>query len=78
MAEIEHFIDPLDKSHPKFELYWDLKLPLLSCDQQNKNLGPLTDMTSKEAVEKGVINNETLAYFICRTYLFFQELGIDP
>ena len=35
-------------------------------------------MTSKEAVEKGVINNETLAYFICRTYLFFQELGIDP
>ena len=77
MAEIEHFVDPKDKSHPKFKQYWDLKLPLLTIDQQNKNLEPLKDVTAKEAIKLGLINNETLAYFICRTFLFFQELGIN-
>ena len=30
MGEIEHFVDPLDKSHPKFSSIEDVKLPLLS------------------------------------------------
>ena len=30
MAEIEHFVDPLDKSHPKFKNYSHLKLALFS------------------------------------------------
>jgi glycyl-tRNA synthetase len=30
MAEIEHFVDPLDKSHHKFYTVKDLKLPLLT------------------------------------------------
>ena len=32
----------------------------------------------KEAVEQGVINNETLAYFMARTYLFLLRVGIAP
>ena len=28
MAEIEHFVDPNDKNHIKFNLVKDLKLPL--------------------------------------------------
>jgi glycyl-tRNA synthetase len=28
MAEIEHFVDPEDKSHPKFDLVGDMKIPL--------------------------------------------------
>ena len=32
MAEIEHFVDPTDKSHPKFVNYHDMVLPLVSCD----------------------------------------------
>ena len=36
MAEIEYFVDPKDKSHPKFARYADLKLPLFSaCDQMD-------------------------------------------
>ncbi len=31
-----------------------------------------------EAVAKGIIGNETLAYFIARTWLFFKRIGIDP
>ena len=31
-----------------------------------------------EAVSKGIIANETLAYFIGRTWLFFKRIGINP
>lgn len=30
MAEIEHFVDPTDKSHPKFGAIADVALPLWS------------------------------------------------
>lgn len=39
MAEIEHFVDPLDKSHPKFKNLRHLKLPLLSQPAQIKGTG---------------------------------------
>lgn len=32
MAEIEHFVDPQDKSHPSFKNYKGLKLPLYDKD----------------------------------------------
>jgi len=32
MAEIEHFVDPLDKLHPKFKTIKHYKLPLLDID----------------------------------------------
>lgn len=32
MAEIEHFVDPNIKDHPKFNSVADLKLPLLSAE----------------------------------------------
>jgi glycyl-tRNA synthetase len=32
MAEIEHFVDPLDKSHHKFHIVKDMKLPLLTAN----------------------------------------------
>ena len=34
MAEIEHFVDPRDKSHPKFKDYAATTIPLLSVAQQ--------------------------------------------
>jgi glycyl-tRNA synthetase (class II) len=35
-------------------------------------------MSLGEAVEKGIIANETLAYFIGRTWLFFIKVGVNP
>lgn len=36
MAEIEHFLDPLDKSHPKFKSVSSYRLKLYSaCDQMD-------------------------------------------
>lgn len=73
MAEIEHFVDPDDKSHAKFFMVEDLKLPLFTADNQEK-AGPLIhDLTLKKAVETKQIGNQTIAYFMARTYLFLTQ-----
>ena len=33
MAEIEHFVDPLEKSYPKFKNIANLKLPLFTSEK---------------------------------------------
>ncbi|CAI2360982.1 unnamed protein product [Moneuplotes crassus] len=76
MAEIEHFCDPLNKNHHKFSLVKDKTLPLLSKERQLILEDPTTDLTVGEAVEQGIINNQTLAYFMTRTFLFFEKCGI--
>jgi len=35
-------------------------------------------MALGSAVQQGIIANETLAYFIGRTWLFFCRAGVDP
>lgn len=51
MAEIEHFVDPQDKTHPKFMSVSHLKLPLFSACNQVDQKEVVTDLTLKEAVE---------------------------
>lgn len=36
MAEIEHFVDPTDKGHPKFDSVSHLELPLFSAQAQEE------------------------------------------
>ena len=78
MAEIEHFVDPLDKSHTKFHLVENEVLPLWTAANQEVNGPVIKDVTLKEAVEKGLINNETLSYFMARSYAFLKQCGIAP
>jgi len=75
MAEIEHFVDPRDKSHPKFATVAHLKPSLFPGDNQVGD-GKTLDITLGEAVERGIIGNETLAYFMGRTYGFMMKVGI--
>jgi glycyl-tRNA synthetase len=77
LAEIEHFLNPNDKSHPKFSSVKDLKIIFYPRENQMNNSGTVT-MTVGEALEKGILNNETHAYFVGRTYLFMMEAGIIP
>ena len=77
MAEIEHFVNPQEKQHPKFQ---DVERNVLSLFDQVTQLGtgrPLV-MTIGEAVGKGIVNNETLGYFMARTQLFMEKIGLDP
>lgn len=77
MAEIEYFVHPQEKDHVKFSTVADLKLNLFPKENQVGD-GKLVSMTLREAVEKGTINNETLAYFLGRTAMFFHKIGIRP
>ena len=38
----------------------------------------IRDMPLQQAVEEGVIDNQTLAYFMARTYQFLINIGINP
>lgn len=77
MAEIEHFLDPLNKNHPKFVDVAHMKLPLFSAvDQEAGKRLANDEMTMGEALAQGVVQNETMGYFLCRSYLFLTECGI--
>ncbi|KAL7114388.1 hypothetical protein ACP275_04G118300 [Erythranthe tilingii] len=76
LAEIEHFVDPEDKSHPKFSEV--SKLDILMFPREDQVSGKQAKrIPIGEAVSKGTVNNETLGYFIGRVYLFLTQLGID-
>eukprot|EP00122_Pirum_gemmata_P001000 Pgem_evm1s896 len=75
MAEIEHFLNPKDKSHPKFKNVAHLELQFLSGCRQVAGEGVETK-TLGEAVESKLVNNETLGYYLGRIYLFLLRAGI--
>ncbi|CAL9737583.1 glycine--tRNA ligase 1, mitochondrial [Monosporozyma servazzii] len=78
MAEIEHFVDPLDKSHPKFHEVKDITLSFLPRGvQESGSTVPIVE-TIGNAVATKMIDNETLGYFIGRIYLFLTKIGVDP
>ncbi|TQD79415.1 hypothetical protein C1H46_035022 [Malus baccata] len=76
LAEIEHFVDPEDKSHPKFAEVAELEFLMFPRELQMSGESAKT-IRLGEAVAKGIVNNETLGYFIGRVYLFLTGLGID-
>ncbi|XP_031827407.1 glycine--tRNA ligase [Nomia melanderi] len=77
MAEIEHFCDPNDKNHPKFETVQDLSVLLYSaCNQMDGKSAQ--HITLGDAVLTKLIANETLGYFMGRIYQFLIKVGIDP
>jgi len=50
-------------------------VPLLPSSNQITT-GEIIDISIGDAVEKGLISNQTLAYFLARTYLFLLHIGI--
>mmetsp|Transcript_50555 Transcript_50555/g.56405 ORF Transcript_50555/g.56405 Transcript_50555/m.56405 type:complete len:720 (-) Transcript_50555:57-2216(-) len=77
MGEIEHFVNPGDKSHPNFASVKDKKLVLFGSDDQLGS-GKTKNLSTGEAVNTGLVNNETLGYFMARTQLFLEKIGMDP
>lgn len=52
MAEIEHFVDPADKSHARFNEVKDVKLMLLPKNVQQEGRTELKEMTVGDAVDQ--------------------------
>jgi len=76
MAEIEHFLDPEDKSHPKFDSVKDVEVSLYSacCQMEGKSV---YKTTIGKAVGEKTIDNQTLGYFIARIQQFLEKAGVD-
>lgn len=73
-AEIEFFVKPTAKDLPKFKRVSNTKLLLFTADKQLAGQ-PHVEMTIGDAVKNGIVNNETLGYFIVRTYSFLCSIG---
>ncbi|CAA9999826.1 unnamed protein product [Nesidiocoris tenuis] len=75
MAEIEHFCDPNDKSHPKFSDVSDTEVVLYSaCDQMDGKSAKI--MTIGDAVHLKLVDNETLGYYMARIQAYLLLVGI--
>jgi glycyl-tRNA synthetase len=72
MMEAELFVDPENKTWPRFDNVRDVKMKLVPND------GSEVEMTVGEAVDKGVIAHATLGYFMCFTQEFLKTVGVDP
>lgn len=77
MAEIEHFVDPENKRHPRFAEVLATKLRFLSKSVQEAGSNQLEEKTIGEAVASGMVDNETLGYFMARIYYFLVKIGVD-
>jgi glycyl-tRNA synthetase len=78
MAEIEHFVDPKGgKKHPRFPEVEHVELALLDRDVQLSGSTQVTKMQIGKAVSTGLVDNETLGYFLARIQLFLSKIGVD-
>ena len=78
MAEIEHYVDPEGgKKHPRFVEVKDVEMTLLDRHVQLSGSTKTTKMTIGKAVETGLVDNETLGYFLGRIQIFLLKLGVD-
>jgi glycyl-tRNA synthetase len=76
MGEIEHFVHPHEKATRKFAKVAHLQVNLLSAASQEARCEVITT-TLGEAVQQKLISNETLGYFLGRTLLFLEYVGIN-
>ncbi|MBM4248602.1 MAG: glycine--tRNA ligase [Euryarchaeota archaeon] len=73
MAEAEVFVDPERKArHPRFSEVAGMRLRLVPGE------GPEGDLSLGEAVSRGTMAHESIAYFVGLTARFLVEAGVDP
>ncbi len=74
-AEAEIFVDPENKSHPRFKEIENKQLTLYPADIQEKEGEPIR-ITARRAVREGLVSSEFLTYQLCLADKFVKELGI--
>jgi glycyl-tRNA synthetase len=77
-AEAEIFVHPNEKNrHPFFSRYSNYSMPLLTYQQQQESQ-PAIDLCMRDAVDKGVIANEYVAYYVALTHDLLVTIGVKP
>jgi glycyl-tRNA synthetase len=74
-AELEYFVDPLNKTHPDFKQYRDLEIPLLTAEMQNKQIDTIK-ITLEDALNSKLISHELMACFLGKIYTFALRIGL--
>ncbi|HTX61564.1 MAG TPA: glycine--tRNA ligase [Methanobacterium sp.] len=74
-AEAEIFVNPKNKSHPRFSEVADDILNLYSAENQSHQNGTFK-ISARQAVEEGIISSEVLTYQLCLAARFLKDLGI--
>lgn len=74
-AEAEIFLNPKDKTTPKFDKIKDEILYLNSQEVQETNGEPIK-ITAEEALNQGIVANEMLVYQLYLAKKFLNEIGI--
>jgi glycyl-tRNA synthetase len=75
-AEAEIFVHPDRKDHPRFARYASYRVPLLGIEQQG-SCAPPVELAMGEAVEKGIIANQYVAYYVALTHDILVRIGVD-
>lgn len=76
-AEAEIFVHPDKKDHPTFGRYAGYRMPLLGVHQQETGT-PAIEITMQEAVEKGLVANQYVAYYLALTHHLLVTIGVNP
>lgn len=76
-AEAEIFVHPARKKHPNFSRYAEYRMPLLGIEQQQGET-PAIVITMREAVERGLVANEYVAYYLALTHDLLVTVGVNP
>lgn len=74
-AEAEIFVNPKDKTHPKFSEISNKELLLYPSDIQESEGDQIT-VTAQEALDKNIVSSEILIYQLYLARKFLKELGI--
>ena len=73
-AEVEIFVEPENRNHPRFKEIENEKLRLYPVSEQKEN-GKILELTAKEAVRKNFMD-EIIAYYLVLSKKLFMEIGI--
>lgn len=74
-AEIEYYVHPLEK---ECKAFYELPEMEISMHYQVKTEQETVKMSLRKAVKQGIVDNETIGYFIGVTFSFLMECGIKP
>jgi len=74
--EIEYFFNPTNDKHPKFAEVANQKIKILTRESQEAGKDEETEMTAQEAVERKIIPNQILAYYLARETQFYVMMGV--
>jgi glycyl-tRNA synthetase len=76
IADLEFFFDPEEPGCQYLKEAENEVLPILLCDTRLKECGDTTNLTVREALDRGVIRSEWQAFFMAQAKRLLVELGV--